>query len=181
MLKGNIVDLELVEREDLQVLRDWDNDVDFVGEFEPFSQSTLSALQKQFDEKGESDWWFVRRKDGTPVGYVAHWKAAGGIGIGYMLVPEERSKGLGSEAIQILVDYIFLHKDVVRIQAETHPDNPASQRVLEKAGFQKEGIRRKAFFSRGVHRDTAMWSLLREEWGGPRVLPVGYIPEEGNG
>ncbi len=175
MLKGNLVDLELVEREDLGVLRDWDNDVDFVGEFEPFSQSSLSDLQKQFDERGESGWWFVRRKDGTPVGYVAHWKAAGGIGIGYMLVPGERGKGLGTEAVQVLVDYVFLHKDVVRIQAETHPDNPASQRVLEKVGFQKEGIRRKAFFSRGVHRDTAMWSLLREEWGGPRVLPRGYV------
>jgi hypothetical protein len=80
MLKGNKVDLELVDKEDLEVLRDWDNDVDFVGEYEPFSQSTLSALQKQFDEKGESDWWFVRRKDGTPVGYVAHWKAAGAVG-----------------------------------------------------------------------------------------------------
>jgi RimJ/RimL family protein N-acetyltransferase len=177
MLKGKIVDLELVEKGDLQVLRDWDNDVDFVGEFEPFSQSSLSDLQKQFDEKGESAWWFMRRKDGMPVGYAANWKAGGGIGIGYMLVPEERSKGLGSEAVQILVDYVFLHKDVVRIQAETHPDNFASQRVLEKAGFQKEGIRRKAFFSRGVHRDTAMWSLLREEWKGPRVLPKGYVKD----
>ena len=47
MLNGNLVDLELVEMEDLQVLRDWDNDVDFVGEFESFSQSSLSDLQKQ--------------------------------------------------------------------------------------------------------------------------------------
>lgn len=50
-------------------------------------------------------------------------------------------------------------------------------RVLEKAGFTREGILRRSFFSRGVWRDTAMHSLLREEWGAPRVLPAGYRPD----
>jgi ribosomal-protein-alanine N-acetyltransferase len=63
----------------------------------------------------------------------------------------------------------------VRIQAETHPDNVGSQRVLQKAGFTKEGLIRKSFFSRGVYRDTAMWSILREEWKAPKVLPLGYV------
>ena len=117
----------------------------------------------------------VKRKDGTPVGYTVDFKAHGCIGIGYMLLPGERGKGYGSEAVQVLVDYVFLHKEVVRIQAETHPDNAASQRVLEKAGFRKEGIRRQAFFSRGTHRDAALWSIVRSDWGGPRVLPIGYV------
>ena len=54
-----------------------------------------------------------------------------------MLVPEERGKGYGGESVQLMVDYLFLTKDVVRIQAETHPQNEASSRVLEKAGFSK--------------------------------------------
>ena len=90
-----------------------------------------------------------------------------------MLVPEARGKGYGSDAVQVIVDYLFLHKEIVRIQAETHPDNITSQRVLEKAGFSREGLIRKSFFSRGTWRDTAMYSLLREEWREPRVLPAG--------
>jgi RimJ/RimL family protein N-acetyltransferase len=61
-----------------------------------------------------------------------------------------------------------------RIQAETHPANVASQRVLEKAGFVREGVIRRSCFSRGAWRDPALYSLLREEWREPRVLPAGY-------
>lgn len=63
--------------------------------------------------------------------------------IGYYLVAEERGKGYGAEAIQILVDYLLLTKDIPRVQAVTSVENKASQRVLEKAGFKREGIVRK--------------------------------------
>lgn len=70
----------------------------------------------------------------------------------------------------MIVDYLFLSKDIVRVQAETHPENLASQRILIKAGFQKEGIIRKSFFSRGVWRDTALYSVLKEEWKEPKII-----------
>jgi hypothetical protein len=69
-----------------------------------------------------------------------------------------------------LLRYSVLTKNIVRIQAETHPENVASQRVLEKAGFKKEGIIRKSLFSRRIWRDTAMFSILREEWKEPKIL-----------
>jgi RimJ/RimL family protein N-acetyltransferase len=175
MLKGNKVDLVLAERSDLPILKDWFNDVDFVGEFEPFQQQTLSELEKQYDSKNEHNEFFVQKKNGTKIGVAVHFKVGDQLGIGYMLVPAERGKGYGSEAVQIMVDYLFLHKNIVRIQAETHTANMASQRVLEKAGFKREGTLRKAFFSRGVWRDTAIFSILREEWKAPKILPLGYV------
>lgn len=178
MLKGNKVDLAIVERGELHVLRDWFNDADFVGEFEPFQQQTLSEMEKSYDGKSEHNEFFVQKKDGTRIGVIAYFKVGDQYAmyaIGYMLVPGERRKGYGGEAVLMIVDYLFLHKNIVRIQAETHPANIASQRVLEKAGFKKEGIIRKSFFSRGVWRDTAMFSILREEWKSPKVLPIGYV------
>ncbi|MBN1682149.1 GNAT family N-acetyltransferase [Candidatus Bathyarchaeota archaeon] len=174
MLKGKIVDLVIVERTDLNIVKNWINDVDFVGEFEPFQQFTLAMLEKEYDKKSEYNEYFIQNKEGVRIGLIMHFKAGDQIGIGYMLVPLERGKGYGSEAVKIMVDYIFLHKNIVRIQAETHTSNIASQRVLEKAGFQKEGVLRKSFFSRGVWRDTAMFSILRDEWEKPKVLPLGY-------
>ena len=47
-----------------------------------------------------------------------------------------------------MVDYV-LSRDVVRIQAHTDVKNTGSQKVLEKTGFQKEGIVRKCLFNRG--------------------------------
>lgn len=175
MLKGNKINLDLVEKADLPLMKQWANDVEFVGEFEPFDQATLDDLERQHEGKGEGQWYFVETKDGTKVGYIAHFKSKGCVGIGYMLVKDERGKGYGTEAVQMMVDYLFLHKDIVRIQAETHPDNKASQRILEKAGFSFEGHIRRSFFSRGVYRDTAMYSILREEWKGPRILPIGHV------
>ncbi len=76
-----------------------------------------------------------------------------------------------------MVDYLSLKKEIVRIQAETHPDNKASHRALGKAGFVKEGIRRRALFSRGVWRDTVLWSIIKEDWKAPRLLPLGHVRE----
>ena len=167
--------MRIVEKSDLPILHEWNNDVDFNGEFEPFYQSSLSDLEKQYDNMKDGQYFMVEKKNTTKIGYIAHFKSKDCIAIGYLLVPGERGKGYGSEAVQMAVDYIFLHKDAVRIQAETHVDNIASQRVLQKAGFSKEGIIRKSFFSRGVYRDTVMWSILRDEWKEPKVLPLGYV------
>jgi RimJ/RimL family protein N-acetyltransferase len=69
-----------------------------------------------------------------------------------------------------MVDYLFLSKDIACIQATTDVGNVASQKVLEKAGFQKEGLMQKRFFSNGEWRDTVLFSILREEWKQPKIL-----------
>ncbi len=179
MLKGTKVNLRVLERSDLPLLQSWVNDIDFVGEFEPFGQQRLDRMEKDFDGPGKTRIFLIEDKDGSELGYIAHFDSKGCKGIGYTLLPAERGKGYGSEAGQMMVDYLFLNHDIVRVQAETHPDNVGSQRVLQKAGFTKEGLIRKSFFSRGVYRDTAMWSILREESGAPKVLPLGYVKENG--
>jgi len=90
--------------------------------------------------------------------------------IEYALVSNERNKGYCTEGVEIMVDYLFLSKDIVRIQAETLVENSASQRVLEKAGFTKEGIKRKSSFVRGLWQDDILYSILREEWKRPKIL-----------
>lgn len=176
-LKGHKVNLELVEKEGLSLVKQWLNDVEFVGEFEPFDQVSLGELEKNHESRGEGQWYFIESKAGTKIGYIGHFKSKGCVGIGYFMVKEERGKGYGTEAVQMMVDYLFLHKDIVRVQAETHPGNKASQRVLQKVGFSLEGLIRKSFFSRGVYRDTAMYSILRDEWVAPKILPLGHVSE----
>ena len=78
--------------------------------------------------------------------------------------PDHRDKGYTTEAVKLLVDYLFRSKQIVRVQAECSPENHASVRVLEKAGFTYEGLRRKAVFIQGEYMDGAMYSILRDEW-----------------
>jgi len=126
------------------------------------SQQIIGDIEKQYDNLAGGQWFFIEKNNGTKIGYIVHFKVKACIGIGYVLVPNERSKGYGSEAVQMMVDHLFLTKNIVRIEAETHPQNGASSRILKKAGFSKEDVIRKSFFSRGVWGDTALYSILRE-------------------
>ena len=90
--------------------------------------------------------------------------------INCFFVPSEKGRGYGTEATQLLVDYLFLSKDIHRIQATTHIKNTTSQRVLEKVGFKKEGIMRKRSFILGEWTDITLYSILREEWKEPKIL-----------
>jgi len=92
------------------------------------------------------------------------------IEIGYGLIPSERRKGYCTEAVKMMIDYLFLSKNIVRIYALTNVRNIASQKVLEKAGFKKEGVIRKSLFIRGEWIDRYLYSILREEWIEPKIL-----------
>jgi aminoglycoside 6'-N-acetyltransferase len=79
--------------------------------------------------------------------------------------PSERNKGYTTEAVRLLVDYLFsTKKEIERIESVTDVENMPSQRVLEKNGFKREGMLRKRFFNKGQYRNEYMYSLLREEW-----------------
>jgi RimJ/RimL family protein N-acetyltransferase len=107
--------------------------------------------------------FIVEKKDGNRIGHINSWTRGKTREIGYALVPSERGKGYCTEAVRIMVDYLFLSRETMRIQATTDTRNLASQKVLEKAGFKKEGTMRKYFFIRGEMRDAYLYSILREE------------------
>jgi ribosomal-protein-alanine N-acetyltransferase len=86
------------------------------------------------------------------------------IEIGFQLRPRFRNKGYATEAVALLVDYLFSNRPIERIEAITDIDNLPSQKVLEKNEFKKEGTLRNSYFSRGEYRSGLIYSLLREEW-----------------
>lgn len=179
MLEGKRVNLRVAEKEDAPFLAQWFNDVGFIGDYQSFpiqvSRNQLEAQVLEHKLYGH-EWvnFIVEKKDGTEIGEACHYISAPNFGwteIGYAIVPEERSKGYGTEAIQILVDYLFLSRDIVRIQAVIDSENLASRRALEKAGFKKEGTIRKALWNaKGKWADAHLFGILREEWIEPRTL-----------
>jgi RimJ/RimL family protein N-acetyltransferase len=83
--------------------------------------------------------------------------------IGVWIVPEHRGRGHGSEAQRQLAAYLLDHTYLERVEASTEADNVGEQRALEKAGFTREGVLRRACFRGGVWRDMVMYSKLRGE------------------
>ena len=62
-----------------------------------------------------------------------------------------------------MTDHIFANFDVCRIYATVFESNPASSRVLDKAGFVLEGRLRKAVTKSGETIDALMYAVLRED------------------
>jgi RimJ/RimL family protein N-acetyltransferase len=172
LLKGRSINLTIVEKSDIPLLKEWYNDLELAGDYERIVQNTVNDIEKWYENTLAKDgqWFFIEKKDGTKIGHISQAKVEGRVQIGYVVISKERGKGAASDAVQVIVDYLFLSKDIARIQAEADPENQASIRVLEKAGFQREGVLRKAFSVRGVWRDVALYSILKEEWKRPRVL-----------
>jgi RimJ/RimL family protein N-acetyltransferase len=173
LLEGRIVNLRIVEKEDLQApIAEWNNNPEFYGEYAPLYHDTKAELEKVFGSTSEKKyvWFMIEKKDRTKVGIIGYFLEGECLEIGYALLPNERKKGYCTEAIKIIVDFLFLSKDIMRVQADTDVRNLASQRVLEKAGFTKEGVLRKSAFIRGEWRDAAMFSILRDDWKEPKIL-----------
>ena len=84
--------------------------------------------------------------------------------LGYWLGEPYWGKGIVSDAVRAMTDYIFTHHDVVRIQASVFNSNLASARVLEKAGYTFEACLRKHVFKDNQVLDLLIYSILRHEW-----------------
>ncbi len=173
------MNLRIAEKEDVPLLAEWFNDAEFMGRHSDFpTQISKVQLEKRMFEPQipRMEWvdFIIQKKDGTRIGWMPHYISSqnfGWVEIGFYLVPSERGKGYGTEATQIMVDYLFLTKDIPRIQVVTSIQNKASQRVLEKAGFKKEGTLRKALWTgKGSWTDGFLYSILREEWKEPKIL-----------
>jgi RimJ/RimL family protein N-acetyltransferase len=83
--------------------------------------------------------------------------------LGIWLLPEHRGKGHGTEAQRLGAAYLFAHTLLERVEASTESGNIAEQKALEKAGFTREGVLRRACFRSGEWRDMVLYSKLRGE------------------
>ncbi|MDE7267458.1 MAG: GNAT family N-acetyltransferase [Lachnospiraceae bacterium] len=82
--------------------------------------------------------------------------------MGYYIGEPYWGKGIMTSAVKQTCQYIFEHTDIIRIFAEPFSENVASCRVLEKAGFEFEGLLRNNAVKNGKVLDMRMYSLIRE-------------------
>jgi RimJ/RimL family protein N-acetyltransferase len=84
--------------------------------------------------------------------------------IGRELLPAARGLGYGTEAMRLLVGWLFRTTDANRVDGYTDCGNDASRRSVEKAGWRREGVLRGALYRGGEYRDVAMYAMTRADW-----------------
>lgn len=81
--------------------------------------------------------------------------------LGYWLSEELWGRGMITEAVKVVTQYAFENLGIIRIQAGVLSQNPASMRVLEKAGYVKEGVLRNAAIKHGEIMDEHIYAILK--------------------
>ncbi|CAK8544729.1 unnamed protein product [Lathyrus sativus] len=103
--------------------------------------------------------------DDHSIGFVSVYRWSGDdrykADIGYAVAANYWGHGIATKAIKIALSRVFNDfSDLLRLQAFADVDNKASQRVLEKAGFLREGVLRQYTIIKGTVKDLAVFSFL---------------------
>jgi RimJ/RimL family protein N-acetyltransferase len=116
-----------------------------------------------------------RRLTGDELALAAHEADGGAIGsiglrpdaddrgvveVGYVVAASARGRGVATRAVRLAVEWVLQEWRPARVQLTTTPDNVASHRVAERAGFRREGVLRAWGRTRGRRVDLVMWSRL---------------------
>jgi RimJ/RimL family protein N-acetyltransferase len=81
--------------------------------------------------------------------------------IGYWLGQPFWGRGIATRAVTLMTEYVFNETDIVRLFAPVYAPNKASIRVVEKCGYQLEGIARKSVFKNGEFYDEFIYARLK--------------------
>jgi RimJ/RimL family protein N-acetyltransferase len=83
--------------------------------------------------------------------------------IAYVITSAARGRGIATEAVRLLTNWAFASLEFARMQLKINPNNVASIRVAEKAGFTREGLLRSAVDIRGNRADVFVYSRLPDD------------------
>jgi ribosomal-protein-alanine N-acetyltransferase len=83
--------------------------------------------------------------------------------VGYWVAQEARGQGVATAALRLLARWALEEVGLPRLELVTDPENVASQKVAERAGFRREGVLRSYIERRGKRQDCIIFSLLPGE------------------
>ncbi|MFJ7738409.1 GNAT family N-acetyltransferase [Lysinibacillus sp. NPDC097287] len=128
------------------------------------AEGFVEFFSKNYNEKRGIRWGIEKKETKEFIGTVGfnawspkHKRAE----IGYEIHPNQWRKGYTSEALSKVLAYGFDVMDLTRIGAVVFIDNDASNNLLTKLGFRKEGILRDYMYQNDIAHDTNIYSLLK--------------------
>lgn len=147
-----------------RVLRYWDSP--------PWSERAranafISACRKMEEEGSGARFAIETRENGAFVGWCSmfRWNPVyRSLGIGYCFDEPAWGNGYATEAVRAMLQWAYGVLDLNRVEAELDTRNAASARVLEKLGFEREGLRREDCIISGEVSDSWIYGLLKRDW-----------------
>jgi RimJ/RimL family protein N-acetyltransferase len=163
---------------DPQIESKWTHDSDFMRLYDieparPMSPAMVKKkyekLEKEIEESKNMFYFAIRaREDDRLLGKAIisriEWSNGNGwieLGIG---AADDRRKGYGAQALQLLLRFAFAELNLYRVTARVQEYNEAAIALLKKFGFTEEVRRRQALDRDGRRWDLLVFGLLKDEW-----------------
>jgi RimJ/RimL family protein N-acetyltransferase len=173
-LRGRQVWLRAFEAADLPAYREAVNSV-VVGTWAGFPwPHSEASIERWFSDvrqrHGHGEYWFAISPLGSDafLGTVWLWNKGSrldGLELSILVTAEAGlGRGIGSDAVNAALDFIFGSYEVERVWLTTEAANERAQRAFEKAGFRRDGTVRHHFRREGQWRDSALMAILRQDW-----------------
>jgi RimJ/RimL family protein N-acetyltransferase len=171
---GKSVMLRDFRREDISGMRAWCNDPDITRYLGPRYTAPIPWEQTEAEldrylrgDAGGYNLVIADRETGKYLGQCALFmidQVSRKAELAIVLMPEHLGKGVGGEALGLLLDFGFRQANLNRIWLSVNAGNARAIRVYERAGFSREGVMRQDRYIDGHYQDTVLMSILREEW-----------------
>lgn len=163
-LEGERLTLRIVQSDDFDFLtRLWNEEsVRYqAGFYGPYTEEVITEWTEADD-----DAQFLACRDGSPIGHVmlrrVDWQSRNA-DLAYGIHPDEEGNGYATEAADLCLTRAFDEMGLHKVTAMVVEGNDASMRVLEKLGFEQEGVFREHINSYGDYLDAHHFGLLRSE------------------
>jgi ribosomal-protein-alanine N-acetyltransferase len=130
------------------------------------AQQFLEQIRSRYEQGEEMHWGITLKEEDQIVGCCGYsWHLGRQFGaIGYDLARSYWKQGIMTEAIQALLRFGFEVRNLHRIEAKVRLGNDASMRLLQKLGFQEEGMLRECLFLNNQFYSVKIFSLLKSEY-----------------
>lgn len=171
MIRGQRINIRLVEEADLENVHKLQSEIREKGMYTDITLKSITQLKKKFQDDGmtrrDFGMFLIEDKEENLVGMVQHFKGymySTGFELGAVIFKkEDRSKGYMTEAVRLYCAYLFEANPIKRIELNTATSNIGMQKVAEKCGFSYEGTIREACYIRGIATDLKKYGILRNE------------------
>lgn len=163
--EADIISFRLLDLSDVDDFMEWfgDDNVSKFCSWDTF-KSKEDAMSYVADVAIPHPWFRAICLNDKPVGTLSvspfHGTDKCRGELGYVLASKYWGKGIATRAVKMASAIFVEWPHLERLEAVVDVDNPGSQRVLEKAGFKKEGVLRKYYLLKGKPKDIVMFSLL---------------------
>ena len=138
----------------------------------------LDLWAGEYEKPDYYQWMIVLKELGEPIGSISVVRQNDRVEeseIGYCIGSRWWHKGIMTEALNAVIEYLFTEVGMNRVAARHDPNNPHSGGVMRKCGMKYEGTNRACDRNNQGICDAAQYSILRSEWQKPRYFAEGIV------